>query len=112
MNTSKHILSGSTLNNPRISEAGIKSRQLLFNLVKEKPGLPSSEYARIMDRNPSDINRLLRELANKGFLYSKPKKPYSRTGVTSHNEWYVNELDHNKTKTKLLCKPWDLNLMN
>ncbi len=76
----------------------------LVLIVKKEPGLSSSQYAKIVDKRPSDINKLLRKLAYDGVVYSMPH-------TNGKHSWHLNALDHNKTKTKVMCRAWDINVL-
>ena len=105
MNTQRVVLNSTLLNNPRIAKAGIEARQKILDTVREYPGLASIEYAKKLRRNPSDVNRILRELAHRGFLYTKPH------GNARHS-WHVSEIDHDNVRIKVMCKPWSIDLFN
>tara|TARA_B110000259_G_scaffold183438_1_gene228708 strand:+ start:640 stop:945 length:306 start_codon:yes stop_codon:yes gene_type:complete len=81
----------------------LKDKLLLA--VNEDPGLSSSKYAEICQKRPSDINKLLRGLATDGVVYSTPQ-------TNGTHAWYLNALDHKDRRTKLLCRPWDINVLN
>lgn len=81
----------------------LKDKLLLA--VNEDPGLSSSKYAEICQKRPSDINKLLRKLAYDGIVYSMPQ-------TSGKHSWHLNALDHKDRRTKLLCRPWDINVLN
>ena len=82
-----------------------ENRNRLIKVVKEEPGLCSSQYAELVNKRPSDINKILRKLAYDGIVYSMPQ-------TSGKHSWHLNALDHKDRRTKLLCRPWDINVLN
>ena len=77
-------------------------RKALYVLVKDNCGKTAKQYAEVLDKRPSDINRMLRSMENGGLIYSAPLLTNS-----SVHGWHINSLNMESRKTKLVTQIWD-----
>lgn len=77
-------------------------RKALYVLVKDDCGRTAREYAEVLGKRPSDINRMLRSMENGGLLYSAPLPRNSNV-----HGWHINTLNMESRKTKLVTQIWD-----
>lgn len=77
-------------------------RKALYVLVKDYAGRTARNYADILEKRPSDINRMLRSMENGGLLYSAPLPKNS-----SVHGWHINSLNMESRKTKLVTQIWN-----
>jgi len=80
-------------------------RVVLYKLVKDSSGKTAKQYAEVMDKRPSDINRALRSMENGGLVYSAPLPKN-----TNVHGWHINTLDMDAQKTKIVTQLWNRNL--
>ena len=80
-------------------------RIVLYRLVKKTSGQTAKQYADVMDKRPSDINRALRSMENGGLVYSAPTPKN-----TNVHGWHINTLDMDAQKTKIVTQLWNRNL--
>ncbi len=77
----------------------------LYQLVKKNSGKTAKQYAEVMDKRPSDINKALRSMENGGLVYSAPTPKN-----TNVHGWHINTLDMSAQKTKIVTQLWNRNL--
>ena len=77
----------------------------LYQLVKKNSGKTAKQYAEVMDKRPSDINKALRSMENGGLVYSAPLPKN-----TNVHGWHINTLDMDAQKTKIVTQLWNRNL--
>ena len=80
-------------------------RVVLYKLVKKTSGQTAKQYAEVMNKRPSDINRALRSMENGGLVYSAPLPKN-----TNVHGWHINTLDMDAQKTKIVTQLWNRNL--
>lgn len=73
-------------------------------LIINDAGRSSSEYARTLGVNKSDVNKVLREMARRGIVYSVPMP-----GVHAH-QWFLNAMNRNGNKAKIVSRLWNKNI--